>query len=98
MGCPTDLRLKEIRVALQFRHGRILAFGVSSGYVRDPHMTYICLWSPDWKSKPLERMAAAALKIVPRVAVDSGKGIIWADGKSLEITVISQDLEKVISE
>ena len=61
-------------------------------------MTYICLWSPDWKSKPLERMAAAALKIVPRVAVDSGKGIIWADGKSLEITVICQDLETVISE
>ena len=59
-------------------------------------MTYICLWSPDWKSKPLDRMAAAALKIVPRVAIDTGKGIIWADGKSLELTMICQDLETVI--
>jgi len=61
-------------------------------------MTYICLWSPDWKSRPLDRMAAAALKIVPRVAIDSGKGLIWADGKSLELTVICQDLETVIGE
>jgi hypothetical protein len=61
-------------------------------------MTYICLFSPDWKSKPLDRIAAAALRIVPRVAVDTGKGIIWADGKSLELTVICQDLETVISE
>ena len=61
-------------------------------------MTYICLWSPDWKSWPLDRMAAAALKIVPRVAIDSGKGLIWADGKSLELTVICQDLETVIGE
>ena len=61
-------------------------------------MTYICLWNPDWKSRPLDRMAAAALKIVPRVAIDSGKGLIWADGKSLELTVICQDLETVIGE
>jgi protein ImuB len=60
-------------------------------------MTYICLTSPDWKSQPLDRMAAAALKIVPRVAIDTAKGIIWADGKSLELTVICQDLESVIA-
>jgi hypothetical protein len=61
-------------------------------------MTFICLWSPDWKSRPLDRMAAAALKIVPRVAVDSGRGLVWADGKSLEVTVICQDLETVLAE
>jgi protein ImuB len=61
-------------------------------------MTYICLWSPDWKSRPLDRMAAAALRIVPRVALDTGKGLIWADGKSLELTVICQDLETVMAE
>ena len=61
-------------------------------------MTYICLWSPDWKARPLDRVAAAALKVVPRVALDAGKGIIWADGKSLELTLICRDLEAVIAE
>jgi hypothetical protein len=56
-------------------------------------MTYICLYSPDWISRPLERMAAAALVVVPRVSIDSGKGIIWADGKSLDIETICRDLD-----
>jgi len=56
---------------------------------------FLCLWNPDWKSKPLERIATAALGIVPRVAIDSGKGIIWADGKSLDITAICSDLKSV---
>lgn len=56
-------------------------------------MTFICIFSPDWKSKPLDRMAAAALEVVPRVALDSGKGLIWADGKSLELRAICQDLQ-----
>jgi protein ImuB len=61
-------------------------------------MTFICLYCPDWKSQPLERLASAALKIVPRVTVDSGRGMIWADGKSLELNAICQDLETVIGE
>ena len=56
-------------------------------------MTFICIFSPDWKSKPLDRMAADALEVVPRVALDSGKGLIWADGKSLELRAICQDLQ-----
>jgi hypothetical protein len=59
-------------------------------------MTFICLFSPDWKSKPLDRMATAALKVVPRVALDQGKGLIWADGKSLDMRVICQDLQTVL--
>lgn len=61
-------------------------------------MTFICLYCPDWKSQSLDPLATAALKIVPRVAVDSARGIIWADGKSLELTAICQDLETVLGE
>lgn len=49
-------------------------------------------------SQPLDRIAARALTIVPRVAVDSGKGMIWADGKSLELTAICQDLKSSLGE
>lgn len=61
-------------------------------------MTFICIWTPDLAGRPLDVAAAAALKIVPRVAVDSLKRIIWADGKSLEITMICQDLDTVLRE
>jgi hypothetical protein len=61
-------------------------------------MTFICLWKTDWMSKPLDRIAAQALTIVPRIAVDSGKGIIWADGKSLELDTICQDLRSVLGD
>ena len=74
------------------RTGVLLAFGVCSGYVGDPDMTFICLWNQDWMSKPLDRIAAAVLRVVPRVAVDSLRGMIWADGKSLELTAICQDI------
>jgi hypothetical protein len=61
-------------------------------------MTFICLWTGEWIAKPLEKAAGAALKVVPRVAVDSSKGLIWADGKSLEITTLCQDLDTVLRE
>lgn len=59
-------------------------------------MNFICIWSPDWASKSIDRIAAAVLKVVPRVALDAGKGQIWADGKSLEIQLICQDLQTVL--
>ena len=59
-------------------------------------MTFISISSPDWVGKPLDRMAAAALKVVPRVALDSGKGLIWADGKSLDVRVICEDVERAL--
>src|SRR6185503_8898603 len=46
----------------------------------------------------LDRIAAKALSIVPRVAVDSGKGIVWADGKSLELSAICGDLKSQLGE
>jgi hypothetical protein len=61
-------------------------------------MTFICLWNPDWTTKPLDRIAAQALSIVPRVAVDSGKGIVWADGKSLELSAICGDLKSQLGD
>jgi hypothetical protein len=59
-------------------------------------MTFICLSNTHWKSSPFDRFATAALKVVPRIAVDSGKGIIWADGKSLDVRAICQDLRRAL--
>lgn len=61
-------------------------------------MTFICLWNADWITKPLDRIAAQALSIVPRVAVDSRKGIVWADGKSLELSAICGDLKSQLGD
>jgi hypothetical protein len=61
-------------------------------------MIFICLFSPEWISKPLDRMAAAALKVVPRIALDTSKGIMWADGKSLDAWSICQDLQTVLEQ
>jgi protein ImuB len=33
----------------------------------------------------MDRLATAVLKVAPRVALDQGRGQIWADGKSLEV-------------
>jgi protein ImuB len=54
---------------------------------------YICIWSPDWASQPIDRMAVYTLKVAPRVAIDAGKRQIWADGKSLEIPLICKNLQ-----
>lgn len=59
-------------------------------------MTFICMWNPDWASGPLDVWAAMALKVVPRVAVDSVKGQIWGDGKSLDIDDICRNLKTVL--
>jgi len=59
-------------------------------------MTFICIWNPEWASSPMDRCSAAVLKVVPRVAVDAGKGQIWADGKSLEIPEICKELATVL--
>ncbi len=61
-------------------------------------MTFICLWKTEWMSQPLDRVAAQALTAVPRIAVDSGKGMIWADGKSLELTTICHDLRSLLGD
>jgi hypothetical protein len=57
-------------------------------------MTFICLSNTRWKSESFDRYAVQALKVVPRVAVDAGKGIIWADGKSFDTGLLCQDLKR----
>jgi len=59
-------------------------------------MTFICIWSPDWHTSPIDRAATAVLRVVPRVAADPAKGQIWADGKSLEIPIISRNLRSAL--
>ena len=61
-------------------------------------MNFICIWNPDWASNPIDRLSTALLKVVPRVALDAGKGQIWADAKSLEILDICNNLKTVLSQ
>jgi hypothetical protein len=61
-------------------------------------MTFICLSNARWKLEPLDRIATGALKAVPRIAVDAGRGLIWADGKSLDVRIICQDLRRELGE
>ncbi len=56
-------------------------------------MTFICIWSPDWANSEIVRLAPAVLKVVPRVSLDPGRGLIWADGKSLHSTIILANIE-----
>lgn len=56
-------------------------------------MSFICIWSSAWASTRLDRFATAVLKVVPRVALDAGRGQIWADGKSLDTPSICQNIE-----
>ena len=55
-------------------------------------MAFFCISSPGWVAQPLDRYAMAVLKAAPRVAVDAGRGLIWADGKSLQIQSICRDI------
>src|SRR6266498_605130 len=78
-------------------HGFALAHFLLSVFIRDTFggpiaMTFICLWSPSWSESSLIRFATSALKIAPKVAVDVGKGLIWADGRSLDSSAIARDL------
>lgn len=59
-------------------------------------MNFVCIWSPDWESKPLEGFATAMLRVLPRVALDPGKGQIWADATSLNIQEIGQKIRTVL--
>jgi protein ImuB len=59
-------------------------------------MTFICVWRPDWSSVAIERVAIGVLKVVPRIAVDAGKGQIWVDGKSLESQTIYGNIKTVL--
>ncbi len=56
-------------------------------------MTFICIWSSAWAQSPeLLRFAPAVLAVVPRVSLDTGRGVIWADGKSLDTDKIGSIL------
>ena len=45
-------------------------------------MTYVCLWSPDWRTGvgPTPELAQQLLEVVPRIRTEN---IMWADKKSL---------------
>ena len=61
-------------------------------------MTYICIFIPDQRANPLEQLAPAILKVAPRLTLDGGRSQMWADGKSLQIDVICQDLMTVLDQ
>ena len=56
-------------------------------------MAFLCISSPAWVAGQIDRYAMAVLKVAPRVAVDAGRGLIWADGKSLQVQAICRDIK-----
>ncbi len=62
-------------------------------------MTFICIWSPGWAAgSEIVRLAPAVLKVVPRVSLDVGKGLIWADGRSLNSERIGSDILSLLKQ
>jgi hypothetical protein len=55
-------------------------------------MAFLCISSPEWAAGSMDRYAMAVLKVVPRVTVDAGRRLIWADGKSLQVVSICQNI------
>jgi hypothetical protein len=56
-------------------------------------MPFLCISSADWVAQPVDRFAMAVLRVAPRVAVDAGRGLIWADGKSLQIQTLCREIK-----
>ena len=57
-------------------------------------MTFICIWSPGWvEGSEIVGLAPTVLKVVPRVALDTGRGLIWADGRGLSSGYIAADIQ-----
>ena len=62
-------------------------------------MTFICIWSPGWAAgSEIVRLAPAVLKVVPRVSLDVGKGLIWADGRSLSSGRLGSDILSLLKQ
>ncbi len=62
-------------------------------------MTYICLYSPSWTSQQLAlpSLCVELIQLAPRVVVEPGKRLIWADGRSLDVRVLADSLVEAIS-
>ena len=55
-------------------------------------MAFLCISSLEWAAGSMDRYAMAVLKVVPRVTVDAGRRLIWADGKSLQVGDICRNI------
>ena len=55
-------------------------------------MTFLCIWSPEWGAGFMDSYGMAVLKVAPRVTIDAARRQIWADGKSLQLREICQDI------
>ncbi|MEO5579167.1 MAG: hypothetical protein ABIR58_00800, partial [Gemmatimonadaceae bacterium] len=56
-------------------------------------MTFICIWNPGWEgTSDIVRLAPAVLKVVPRISLDTVRGLIWADGRSLNCDRLSANI------
>ena len=59
-------------------------------------MTFICISLRGKGFESVEQFAPAVLKVAPRIAIDGGKGQIWADGKSLRIGELCGNLTTLL--
>jgi protein ImuB len=56
-------------------------------------MSFVCLWSPRWRTAaaPLAELAAGLLLDAPRVAADA-RGVIWVDARGLNAPTLAWSL------
>ena len=61
-------------------------------------MSYICLHSPSWTPDQLlsPALCPALLALAPRVVMDSGKRLVWADGRSLDVRSLAESLARCV--
>jgi protein ImuB len=59
-------------------------------------MTYVCLWSPAWRTGegPGLRLGAALLEVAPRIVVER-RGVVWADARGLPAERLARELAAV---
>lgn len=57
-------------------------------------MTFVCLSSPAWPTDAARstEIGAAALECTPRVRLECGRGIVWADARGLDGAAIAEQL------
>ena len=61
-------------------------------------MTFICLWNSSWTPESITALVPGLLKIVPRLSLEVGRRLIWADSRSLAVGEITGRLLSSLEE
>ncbi len=61
-------------------------------------MRVVCLWIPDWETgaAPSEELERRLLELVPRITLDAGRGVVWADVRGLRVERLPEKLHEAV--